>query len=189
MNPKVNEKGADSPLLDQALQLIEAMGWAGFTLVDLSQSAQVSLPEIYSTFPTKESVIEALSTRVDREVLGQISPSDFSQSPKDRLFEILMLRFETLSAHKRVIQSMWDGSIIDPLSILPTLPKGLHSVKWMLDVSGHDTTGVCGAIKIKVFAFLYLSVISDWLNDDSEDLVKTMASLDKMISRIETYTG
>lgn len=189
MNPKANENGADSPLLDQALQLIETTGWTGFTLVDLSQSSQVSLPEVYTTFPTKESVIEALSTRVDREVLGQITPSDFSQSPKDRLFEILMLRFETLEPHKRVIQSMWDGSMIDPLSILPTLPKGLHSVKRMLDVSGYDTTGICGAIKVKAFAFLYLSVISDWLTDDSEDLVKTMASLDKMISRLEMYTG
>ena len=75
---------------------------------------------------------------------------------------------------------MWDGAFSDPLSILKAAPKGLHSLQWMLEAAGYDMQGPTGPIKVNGFALMYIGVVSDWLDDDTEDQSKTMASLDKL---------
>lgn len=174
-------------LLDQALELIAQVGWRTFTLVDLAQKANLPLSEIYDTFPEKSAVLHKFIEKIDKEVLAQVSPEDFNEPRRDRLLDLFMNRFQALQPHKQALRSIWDGTLSDPITSLKAAPKGLHSLQWMLEAAGYDVQGPLAPLKVNGFALLYIGVVSDWLDDDTPDQTKTMASLDRMINRLEDY--
>ena len=57
----------------------------------------------------------------------------------------------------------------------------------MLDVSGIDTEGLCGAAKVVGFSVIYIKLLLDWLEDDTDSQEKIMASIDQMLNHIEPY--
>ncbi len=59
----------------------------------------------------------------------------------------------------------------------------------MLEAAGIDTGGYKGAIKIAGLTALYLKTLKTWREDDSEDMAKTMAELDKNLERSEQWAG
>ena len=42
-------------------------------------------------------------------------------------------------------------------------------------------------IKVSLFSFLYLSIIYEWIKDDSDNNEKIMATLDNRLSLIENF--
>jgi ubiquinone biosynthesis protein COQ9 len=44
-------------------------------------------------------------------------------------------------------------------------------------------------LRLKGLSAIYLSAIRVWLRDDSEDMAKTMAHLDKQLARVDNLVG
>lgn len=172
-------------LLNQALELIALIGWRNFSPLDLARKSSLPLSDVYAYFPDKSDILTALMERTDRYVLSQITEDTLKESHKDRLFDLLMNRFEVLTSHKKALRSVWDGAFSDPASLLKTAPNALRSARWMLEGAGYDTNGCFGFFKINSLALLYASVFSDWLRDDAPDQSKTMVSLDRLMSKLE----
>jgi hypothetical protein len=58
-------------------------------------------------------------------------------------------------------------------------------MSWVLEAAGMDTSGIKGAIRVAGLGGIYLNVLRTWMEDDSADLGRTMAALDKNLSRAE----
>ena len=59
----------------------------------------------------------------------------------------------------------------------------------MLKAGGLKAGGINGAIRTKGLALIYVRTLCVWLGDDSKDLSKTMAVLDRGLARAERLVG
>ena len=73
----------------------------------------------------------------------------------------------------------------DPKEAVLSCPHLCRSMSWMLEASGVDTNGIRGAAKIIGLTGVYLKVLKTWRDDESPDLGKTMAALDKHLGQAE----
>ena len=55
----------------------------------------------------------------------------------------------------------------------------------MLEAAGVSSSGLFGALRVKGLAMIYAEAYRVWLGDDSKDMAKTMATLDRALGRVE----
>ena len=173
-------------LVDAALKLAGERPWAQISLREIAREAGLSLAELHEAAPSKSHVVRAFLRRIDAAVLAGPAP-DLSEPVRDRLFDVLMRRFDALKPHKAAVSSIVDGLTRDPLQALCGWPALLRSMSWMLEAAGLDTSGIRGALRAKGLALVWLSSLRTFLTDESEDLSATMAALDAALKRAEPF--
>jgi hypothetical protein len=77
----------------------------------------------------------------------------------------------------------------DPLGALLSGPGLVRSMAWMLEAAGVGDGSWRGAARAHLLAALYLAVMRVWLNDESADMMKTMAALDRRLRNAESWLG
>lgn len=184
-------KKADFPrlIVDHALELAATQGWAETSLGDIAEAAGLTLAELRRTYPSKTAIIAAFTTRVDEIVLNDIDPELADKSSRERLFDVLMKRFDAMNPHKEAVRSIFKSYTSD-VEALARGPLSLYrSMRWMMEAANMSSSGVRGQLRIKGLALIYLAVLRTWFNDDSEDMARTMASLDRQLHRAERLLG
>jgi AcrR family transcriptional regulator len=171
-------------MLQSALDLAARTGWRCASLAGIAAHAEVSLADAYSAFPTRHSLLAALLSRTDRRVLAG---GRAEEGPaRDRLFDILMRRFDTMAEDRAGLAAIARDLPYDPLSLLLTVPGFATSMAWMLEAAGVSSAGLRGALRINAVALIYLNALRTWLADDSVDKAKTMAALDRSLRRVDS---
>lgn len=185
-----SKKDLDQKVIDTALRLAASRGWARTGLGDIARGARISLAELHTRFPTRHDILVALGRQIDAEVLENITQSgDPEDSPRDRLFEVMMERFDALNEHREGILAILRAFKRDPAQALISMPYLCASMHWMLEAAGISTSGKRGAVKVLGLTALYVGVVRAWVRDDTPDLAKTMAALDRALERAERYAG
>lgn len=174
-------------IVDAALALAARQGWARTSLAQIAEEAGLPLLDVYAHFRSKPAIFAAFLARIDRAVLA--GETERGEKPRDRLFEMLMRRFDALRPYKDAVRAMLRAGPNDPVSTLCSAPAFLGSVAWMLEASGIGTGGLRGAFRTNLVAAIYLSVMRTWLDDDTADLMKTMAVLDRRLKSVEGLLG
>ena len=82
------------------------------------------------------------------------------------------------------------GSIVcglarDPVMGLCGLASLARSMACMLEAADLSASGLRGIVRIKALSAIYLATLRVWLRDESPDLSRTMASLDRHLRRAE----
>lgn len=175
-------------IIDAALALAGEQGWRALTLDGIARHADVSLAELHGQFRSKSAILGAFIDRIDQAVLEGCVPEDRKEPARDRLFDVMMRRFDALGPYKdgvrAIVREGGDGTF------LGTVAAGcrmLRAMGWMLEGAGISTAGWRGRLRIKGLAAIHMSVMRRWLADDSADLTQTMAALDKALRRAETW--
>lgn len=171
-------------LLGSALALAAAGGWRSASLAAVAADAGVPLAEAYAVFPTRLSILSGLLGRTDRRVL-EGGPAEADDTPRDRLFDILMRRFDALAADREGVRAIVRDMPGDPLNALLLAPCFAASMAWMLEAAGLSAAGLGGSLRVKGLAVVYLATLRVWLDDDSIDMAKTMAALDRNLQRAD----
>jgi AcrR family transcriptional regulator len=179
------KKDATEDLVAAALRLAETRGWRRLSLLEVAKEAGVSLAEAYARLPSKAHLLEAILAGVDRQVLAA-GPAADGDSPRDRLFEVLMRRFDAMQERRAGYLAILNDVILDPFSLVPALPAFARSMTWMLEAAAIPTDGPVGNLRAKALAAVYLNVLRTWRTDDSVDLARTMAALDRSLRQIES---
>ena len=107
--------------------------------------------------------------------------------PRDRLFDLLMRRFDALRPHKEALAALRRELPRDPPSAIAALAALCRSMRWMLEAADIGTGGVRGMVAIRLTAGAYLAAMRVWQRDDAPDLAHTMAALDARLRRIERW--
>ena len=179
------KKAETGPLvITTAIDLAAEHGWRDLTLAQIAGSAGVPLPELYRHFPSKAAILDGFSRMVDVSMLeeGAADPAD---SPRDRLFDLLMRRFDALQAHRAGVTAITGALRRDPAGSLAQLPQLERSMRWTLEAAGLDSDGLIGHARVRVLGLLYLSVLRVWLRDDTPDMAPTMKALDGRLAQVE----
>lgn len=171
-------------IIDAAMALAAEKGWRDTTLGEIAARAEVSLADLYKEVPGKGTILAALSRQVDAAVLAG-GAADMDERPRDRLFDVLMRRFDALSPYKDGLRVIWTETRRDPSAALGVFPHLRRSMGWMLEAAGVRATGLADMLQVRGLVGVWLSVLDTWFKDDSEDLAKTMAALDSRLRQAE----
>lgn len=175
-------------IVDAALKLAAERGWRRLALADIAAEAGLSILDVYAVFRSKTAILEAFHHRIDEAAMAGAG-EDSGERSRDRLFDTLMRRFDALNPHKEAVRAMLREAPGDPLAALLGLPSLVNSMAWMLEISGVPAGGWRGRLRAKLLLGIYLSVLREWLADDSPDMMKTMAALDGRLRRSARWLG
>jgi AcrR family transcriptional regulator len=187
MAKKAQAKRPDMPkrVFDAALDLAAERGWSKIALADIAAAADLSLADLYAAYPSKTAILEALSRDVDRQVLAGIEV-DATETPRDRLFDVLMKRFDALAGYRDGLTAVARDARRDPVMMLCGAGQLRRSMAAMLEAAGISSAGLAGALRAKGLTAIYLATLRDWFRDDTADKAKTMAALDAWLRRAES---
>jgi len=170
-------------LIAAAFALAAEKGWRRIAMSDIAAAAEVPLAEAYRLFRSKFALLVAFRRDIDEAVLAGGVPSA-NDPVHDRLFEVLMRRFEALKAHRPALRAILRDSLGTPAPI-KALPGLLRSMSWMLAAAGIPNAGCRGRLASKLLAALYFSVFPAFFRDESPDLGITMSLLDRRLRQAE----
>jgi AcrR family transcriptional regulator len=185
---KSEAKPADSrgKIVDALMELASEHRFEDISIRDICKAAGVSLADFREAFPSKGAVLAGFSRRIDRVVLSQDSEELADESPRERLFDVLMRRLEAMAPYRAGLREASAWLRRDPSSAFAINQVVMNSMRFMLEAAGIEVdSGAAGAIKLQGLGFAWARIVSVWLEDDDPGLSKTMAELDRELTRGE----
>jgi AcrR family transcriptional regulator len=174
-------------ILEAALAVIAGAGWWRLTFSAIADEAGLPILRVYRLFGSKPAILGAIFRRIDETVLAEPPAPEPDERPRDRLFDLLMRRFDALTPHKEAVAVLARELPFDPVAALCARASLLRSMRWMLEAADVSTAGLAGAVAARLTAQAYLAAIRVWRRDGSPDLAHTMATLDARLRRIERW--
>ncbi|MDP6066800.1 MAG: TetR family transcriptional regulator [Alphaproteobacteria bacterium] len=171
-------------VVEAALRLAVAQGWRRTSMADIATEAELDLAKVYQAVPNKASVLMHLLRRIDEAMLVE-GAAEPDADARDRLFEIVMRRFDALAPYKDGVAAILRGGVGGPLVLACSGLAYRRSLGWMLEAAGIGTSGPCGALGRASLAAVMASTLRVWPKDESKDMAATMAHLDKQLDRAE----
>lgn len=178
---------ADIPdhIIDSALALAEQNGWRGLSLAEIAGAAALPVATVAAAYSGKAAILDGYRRRIDATALAGCEASDLGQPLKDRLFDILMRRFDAMGPRRAALRVIARDVTMDPVLALHAACGLTCSMKCMLEASGVSASGVGGLVQAKGLATIYLAAMRVWFTDESDDLSATMAALDRRLERAD----
>jgi AcrR family transcriptional regulator len=167
-----------------AEQPIEQIGRA-----DIAERAGASLAELRGEFATPLAILAAHAKELDRQVLAGIDRDLDEESPRERLFDVLMRRLELLAPSKEAVRSLLRSARRNPPLALALNGIALRSQQWMLTAAGIEASGPKGMVRAQGLALLFAQVMRTWIDDDDPGLAPTLAALDRELARGQRFAG
>jgi AcrR family transcriptional regulator len=176
-------------IIDAALALIARDGWRRLGMAAIAAEAGLPILNLYRAFSSKVSILCAFFRRIDEAVLATPVEAEIDERPRDRVFDLLMRRFDALRPYRGAIEVLGRELPRDPVAALAAGAGLLRSMAWMLEAAGIAADGLGGMVAAKLTAAAYMRTLRDWLRDDTVDLAHTMAALDRRLRGIERWYG
>jgi len=170
-----------------AVDLAATRGWRGSTVTEIADEAGVTLGELSRHYSCKPEILDGFERLIDRRMLSGVTAGAGNDKPRDRLFEIVMSRFDALMPHRDGVRRIMRELPFDQASGLVLTLAMARSAVWMLAGAGLKVEGPMMPFKMAAITGLYLSVFRVWLNDRSEGMSKTMATLDRRLGQLGSF--
>ncbi|MGF1592444.1 MAG: TetR family transcriptional regulator [Kiloniellaceae bacterium] len=175
-------------IIDTAFALVAERGWRDLSLAEIAEAAGLPLSKVYPVFSSKQAILGGFAARVDAAMLAE-EGEGLDTPARDRLFDVVMRRFDALQPHREALGIILQDQLRDPLATCCGLGRLGRSMAATLEAAGFSTTGCRGILRVKGLSAIYLSTLRVWLRDDSDDMAKTMAHLDKQLARADALIG
>ncbi|QRM30688.1 TetR/AcrR family transcriptional regulator [Microvirga sp. VF16] len=172
-------------IVEALMDLAARRPWHEIEITDVAKAANVSLAEFRDLFPSKGAVLGALSRQIDRQVLEGTTDDLAGEPARERIFEVLMRRFDALQPYRQALRRAFQDLQYDPVAIAALNQVSLNSQRFMLAAAGINTEGPLGKLKVQGAVLVYANTMRTWLDDDDPTLAKTMARLDRELRRAE----
>lgn len=166
-----------------ALALAAEKGWSGISLADVAAAAGMKMSELYALYPSKQAILDGFSRRVDAEVLRSVDAEAPEGEARERLFDVLMRRFDALEPNRDGLRAILRSCAVDPVALVCSAFALRRSMAAMLEAAGLSAAGLPGILRIKGLSAVYLLALRAWLGDETPDRAQTMAALDRGLRR------
>ncbi len=176
----------DTALIGSAFRLAGERGWSHVSVAAAAREGGLDLARARLRFPGQIAVLIKFGRMADRAALVTAGAAGAGTgSVRDRLFELLMRRFDVLQEHRAGVEALLRSLPARPGLALLLGAATERSMGWMLEAAGGDSTGPLGLLRTKALTGVWLWAARAWMRDGSEDLSATMAALDAALSRAE----
>ncbi len=174
-----------SRILSAAMDEAAATGWAQVSFQAIAHRSGLKLGEVLLHTPTKAYILARFADAIDRAALSDVNEIDDTQTVKDRLFDLMMRRFDALQKYRAGVLALMTGLSRDPGEGVMVMGRLSRSMGATLAAAGVAAHGLSGLAQTEGLKAVYLAALRAWRNDDSEDMAKTMSALDKALGYAE----
>jgi AcrR family transcriptional regulator len=178
------DKAVDALMALLAEQPLEDIG-----LAEVAGRAGLELSQLRAEFGSTLAIVGAHIKDIDRTVLSGGDAGMTEETPRDRLFDVLMRRLEALTPYKDATRSLLRSARRHPGLALALNAMAVRSQRWMLEAAGIGANGPKGALRAQGAAVMFARVLAVWLDDEEEGLDRTMAALDRGLASAERWSG
>jgi AcrR family transcriptional regulator len=179
--PRQRKTTGGEPAVDALMRLLKTRSFAEIGLGDIAGEAGLSLTALREAYDGKFAILTAFSRQIDKAVLDA-GPAE-GETPRDRLFEIVMRRLDALEPHNDALRNVARAARRDACLAAALHCNAVRSTKWMTVAADADKRGAVGVAMIEGLVLLQSEVVRVWLDDDDPGLAKTMAALDRGLAR------
>ena len=176
----------DRALVGAAFALAAESGWRTVSVAGAARRADLPLDRARARFPARMALLLRFGRIADQAALS-LAPREGPH--RDRLFDLLMRRFDVLQAHRGGVLTLMRALPADPCLAALLAAANLRSMGWMLEGAGIAAHGPRGRLRRKGLLAVWLMALRAWRDDTSEDLSSTMAALDRALGQAERLDG
>ena len=155
-------------------------GWGDVSLAEVALDAGLDLARLRARFPSRNAVLLRFGVHADAAALAAANSPG---TPREKLFDMLMNRFEALQLHRGGIMALLAALPSDPGSALVLGAATLGSMRWLLEAAGVPVSGPVGILRVNGLLAAWLYALRAWQRDESADLAGTMAAVDRALDR------
>jgi ubiquinone biosynthesis protein COQ9 len=182
----MNDTEFDTALVVALFRLAAERGWARVSVAAAARAAELPLDRARMRFPGRAAVLIRFGRMADQAALAE-PPSD--GSIRDKLFDLLMRRFDVLQAHRPGVLTLLHALPTEPPTALLLACATRRSMRWMLEAAGCTAHGLRGELRVRGLVAVWLWTLRAWERDESSDLSATMAALDAALRQAEQVAG
>ena len=170
-------------LVKSSFNIIEKSGWKSFSLQKLSYAEKIPINEIKIFFKSEITILDEFSKMIDIKVEKSFDYEELTNtSVKDNLFELIMLRLEYMQPYRNALKSIKSSFKSDPLVAKSVAKNVMNSLDFYLELTNAFNDSFLDTFKKKSIFLIYSYIFMIWLEDDSDELSKTMSELDKLLT-------
>ena len=170
-----------------ALAVAAHKPWRTVTLADLANEVSRPVSDFYAA--SLGEAADCAEEAFDRAIAEGVEELDPDQSVRDRLFELIMRRFEAMEPHRAAVLAMEQGQDRDPILLTAAHQRHVRCARWVLALAGLEADGMTGQARAQGLGVIIGQARAAWRGDDAGDFAKTMASLDRNLRRAEEMFG
>ncbi len=178
----MDDTAFDKVLIQSAFTLAARDGWDAVSVGAAAREAALPLEQARARFPGRDAILLRFGRLADQAALTGAATEG---SPRERLFDVVMRRFDALQEHRAGVRALLRALPAQPALALLLAAATSASMAWMLDGAGIATTGAAGLLRTKGLTAVWFYTLRAWERDDSADLSGTMAALDRALVRAE----
>jgi hypothetical protein len=183
-DPATSDLDFDGALIASFFRLVAAQGWRGSSVADAARAAALPLAEARARFPGRAAVLVRFGRLADQAALAE-TPTE--GTVRDKLFDLLMRRFDALQAHRAGVIALLRALPTEPPVALLLSCATKRSMRWMLQTAGVSTAGLRGELRVRGLVAVWVWTLRAWERDESADLSGTMAALDAALRRAARF--
>ncbi|MFL2781659.1 MAG: hypothetical protein ACJZ9G_05490 [Rhodospirillales bacterium] len=175
-------------IVDALFILTPTMSWKDITMEKIAKVVKLNKMDLNKYFTSKISILIAYNNSLDQAIFVEFKKESENTlvNSRDQIFDIIMAKFDILNSKKDGIRHIFKKTF--PVELVAN-PKSylnlVKSMKLVLNLAGIKTNTPMGCIRVNILSGIFINSFISWLSDDSPDMSKTMASLDKGLRQAE----
>ena len=169
-------------IVKTTLKVLEKKSWSSIGLDEIKKKSKIK--QFDKKIKNKKNLLKNISLYFDFCLSKDIKSIEKS-SPRDMIFETIMLRFDILQTHRKGVESLFDSLKKTPHELALLLPNLLDSMILMLKYTETSNNSIARTLKVKGVLVIYILTFMVWLKDESDSLDKTMQALDDYLGKVD----
>lgn len=169
------------------------------------QAAAEALLELAVEMPWSEITLSVLANRMDRPVSDFLGLTSFdelieayldracgaeevddTETLRERLFDIAMLRFEAMENHRQGIMAWQESWLRNPLKRARAARQRTKSARWILLLAGEPQNAALKPKSVILSGILFRAEQA-WRQEEGADFSRTMAQLDRDLRDVDSW--
>lgn len=158
-------------------------GWRQPPWRAIAEAAGTDLAGVRAVYPDVTAVLRDWHAEADRQMLSGLGPDETQGPDKDRLFALLMRRYDALMPYRPALHRLMRGPQPMPAHVV-ILAGDLHrSMLWALEAAGLSRGPLRNIAAAAALVAVHAANFGIWLDDPSEDMGSTMRGLDEKLTK------
>jgi AcrR family transcriptional regulator len=171
----------EKKICEAVLKLATRQAWGSLTLGQIAKATKIPVSQLKKLFADTNALLPALVDYISLQTASSVGTPDLSAAAHDRLFEVMMARFDVLQLHRKAILNIIAETKRNPSLVRHLLPAQSEAMQLMLSLAGFQSAGPKQSLAITGLLVIYGVVLWSWEKDESADMSKTMARLDRYL--------
>lgn len=170
-----------------ALSLAATRGWDHVTIEDIAAESSIAQKSIAAIFDDIWDILGYVLQDIADKTKAEVEDY-LTDDWRENTMEILMTRFDLAQDHRAAFKRLPRDLAKHPRTMRRLARRFYRTMRDILLLAGFPAEDL-NPVTIGAFGVLYMSVVDTWSKDETPDMSRTMAAIDKRLGYFEHAAG